>query len=286
MPAGLALEAILGAPQSLGALGLSMFLLIFVLTFGIRSEALTALAWRGPAGATQGEVLEVQSTSSKENSKRIHEVRYRYTAGGRTLTGESYGFSALRALPKGAPVTVEYLEQRPEVSRVQGLRRHPFSAFLGLALVPWALALLGALGGIPQGFARLRLLREGRLAWARLIGREEERRGKVLMHRLTFEYALDEGGPSYRTSAVRKTHTVEENNPGPLVDDPEEALLCAPGEEGPVVFLDQLPAGTTVDEQGNFQAPFAVARFALILWALTSGIALVIALYLGHVAFG
>ncbi len=259
------------------------FGMIFVWVFGLQSEAVTFLVFRGPSTTVQGEVLRVQQTSSSENDRDIFAVHYRYEADGSSLTGTSYTIDS-PATP-GSTVPVEMLIGNPKRSRVTGLRVRPFGAGgVVTGLFPLIGLVLGAVS-VLQGVRACRLLRYGRVARAKIILREQTRMhvNEKPVVKFTFEFSIRASNKlfGYRESpegelrTVRFVHRTHETLP--LEDDAEEPILYDPERPESAYPMDGLPSRIVVDDDGRLHPGSGVARTlvlpAISLSVIAAGIA-------------
>jgi hypothetical protein len=242
------------------------FGMIFVWVFGLQSEAVTFLLFRGTSTTVQGEVLRVEQTYSSESDRDIFAVHYRYDADGSSLTGTSYTIEP-PATP-GSTVPVEVLIRDPRQSRIKGLRVRPFD--VGGALTSF-LPLLGLVFGTVsflQGVRACRLLRYGRVARAKIILREQTRMhvNEKPVVKFTFEFSIRASNKlfGYRESpegelrTVRFVHRTHETLP--LEDDAEEPILYDPERPESAYPMDGLPSRIVVDDDGRLHPGSGVAR--------------------------
>lgn len=259
--------------------GLLLFGSLFFWVFVARSEAVTALEFRGPTREVRGVVTRSESTSSSENKRRVFEIRYRYEAGGKTRSGKSYRLGG--GLPEGSPVRVEVLEADPKRSRVVGLRRRHFSAGVAFVTVVPVVGLSLALSGLALGLGRARLLREGRLGFAKLVGKRATGarvNGRpVVALRFRLEVPEPESPGGYRLAGARSTaheFEVRTHETRPLEDEPFEAVVYDPRRPSRALALDVLPVHVT--PEGEFHARGSGAAgmlLALLALALNAGLA-------------
>jgi hypothetical protein len=236
------------------------FGMVFVGVFVGNSELRSARAFSGELRVATGSVQNVEQTAFQENDVSVEAVRYGFDADGGSFVGTSYTTATAPAV--GARVDVEFVADDPRTSRIKGMRTAPFSAAVVLV---WVFPLIGAglvAFGLRGGRQRLRLLREGQLAYGRLVARERTRTevNDRPVYRLTFEFQ-DALGETRRT--VARTHRVED-----LDDEATEPLLYDP-HTGEAVMLDALPGQPVVDAGGFATQSRAVTVAVLILPALT-----------------
>ncbi len=262
-----------GVTQQIGW-GFVLFGLLFGWIFGLNSEALTLIEFRGELGLTDGDVAAVYETAASENKRSIYGVRYRYQVGEANHVGVSFGLS--NNFTPGQVVKVQYLVNRPDRSRIEGMRVRRFGAF---AIFPMLFPLVGlglAIRGLFGGLLVRRLLKIGRLAFGRLVHKAatNTRVNKQTVYKLTFEFSVPKGAKlfGYREAAEQgadvyqvhhKTHQTIE-----LEDEPEEPLLFDPDNPHRAYPIDGLPGQVTVSAAGHIEAPPGLLK-GLILPALS-----------------
>ncbi len=232
---------------------------IFFWAFAMNADATSWLVFRGDPPTALGTVTGVGDTRARENGQRVWTVAYSFRAGdGALRQGTSY---VSGTAPKvGERVTVEFVEARPEVSRIQGMRRAMFGpGALFVSLFP-GLGCLMVVFAFRSGRHKLRLLVEGKVASGKLVSREgtNVRVNRRPVVKLTYEFAADDG---QRHRAVARTSLPEE-----LTDEAREALLYLPDAPERAVLVDDLPKGVTADEMGELHLSRpALAVMALVL---------------------
>ena len=276
VPLSVTLSLLLGGWLNQIGWGLVAFGGIFAWIFAANADVTSVIYFRGEVRTVSGTVTGVEKTafstggsgrrrrsSSSRKGKPIYEVRYRYSpAADISREGRSYftHTSSSTEPDVSQEVVVEYPADRPDISRVEGMRCKPFHAALSLiALVP-AVGLIMCLRGFQCGLMNVGILARGRPAMGKLIDKRATGAtvNKQRVWALTFEYA-DENGQTHET--VVKTHHEEQ-----LIDDAMEKLLYNPGHPGRAVLLDSLPGTPGLDERGNIQpvaTSAAVARLVL-----------------------
>lgn len=234
---------------------------IFGWIFASNADVSSLIYFRGEVLSVAGTVTGVEKTNfsvgggsrggrSRGNSKPIYEVRYRYTpTADIPREGKSYFIhSSMSTTPDVKPdVVVEYPADRPDISRIKGMRRKPFHGALALIAAVPIIGLLMGLRGLQCGLVNCGLLRRGRPALGRLIHKRKTGASvnKQRVWALTFEYQDDNG---QMNETVVKTHQKEL-----LTDEASERLLYDPGHPSRAVLLDSLPGTPGLDGMGNIQ---------------------------------
>ena len=259
--------------------------LLFTMIFGVDSEAMTLIEFRGSLGTTKGEVVGIHETSSSENKRRILRVHYRYQTDGQGREGDSYTLS--RDLQPGEEVTVEYLTEDPSRSRIQGLRARTFGVGGAFTVLFPIVGLFVVLGSLRGGFRRRRLMRIGRIAYGKLLSKRatNTRVNKQTVYELTFQVAVPKVSEmfGYRQAAdtepdlvevKHKTHLTAE-----LEDDAEEAFFYDPRDPRQAYPVDGLPGKVTIGANGQIDASQA-SVLSLLLPSLALFMVLIVVLLL------
>jgi hypothetical protein len=233
--------------------------MIFLMVFGSLSD-LSFLTFRGPHETTAGRVTKVEETGALENNVRVQANHYEYAVAGNLLTGTSY--STGTSVATGEMVTVEYDQDEPVRSRIEGMRRAEFGpGMLFVTIFPLVgLALL--IPGLITGFKRNRVLRDGLIANGRLISKRATnvRINQRRVYELRFEFTSRDGR---RCEAKART-----TDPGLLQDEAEEPLLYDPADPTRAYLLDDAPARPEVEPNGELRGNPARALALMIVPAL------------------
>ncbi len=273
-----------GITQQIGW-AIVLFGLLFGWIFGLDSEAITLIEFRGELDMTDGAVVDVHETAASEGEKTIYGVRYRYRVGEASYEGVSYGFSA--NFTPGQAVKVQYLVNHPDRSRIEGMRVRKFGPS-GIVTVLFPLVGLGlAIRGLFGGLLARRLLKTGRLAFGTLVHKEatNTRITKQTVYKLTFEFSVPKENElfGYRQSATEETEVYQAHHKthltAELEDEPEEPLLFDPNNPRRVYPIDGLPGKVKVSAAGHIGAPRSALRtLALPLLGTLGLVAFLIAL--------
>ena len=228
----------------------------------IFSVDLSFVYYLGAVEQTTGTITDSVETSVTLNDAVVMINMYRFVASnGRRF--EDYSYATGRWYKEGESVTIEYPHGKPQLSRIQGMRRKLFG--------PYALwLLLGPIGGV--GFLALRvrrawrlkrLLQHGVLTGGTLVDKEatNTRINEALVYKLTFAYTAQDG----RTyQVVHKTHIT-----APLEDDKNERLLYDAAHPQHAFLVDALPGRPTFDKRGGQIRPQPVSLLTCILPGVT-----------------
>ncbi|MCB0166234.1 MAG: hypothetical protein KDI79_18535 [Anaerolineae bacterium] len=199
-------------------------------------------------GATEtapGTVTQIEQTGASENDTPVYVTQYAFRVERleTELLGRSY--TTGQHFSPNQTVTVEYLRDRPEISRIQGTRFGTFS--------PWVFCLVGlfpAIGlafvgfGLISGLRASHLLRHGKVAQGRLIEKTptNTRINDQTVYKLTFAFTADDGR---QYQAIARSH-----QPHNLEDEDQEQLLYDPHRPTRAVLLDNLPGAPSIDDSG------------------------------------
>ena len=280
VPLSLVIKVLFGGVRGQLGWGIALVGVLVSWIFVLNSEFMTPYYFNGQVLSAAGKVTRIEKTSFSEGGNRrrssehpIYAIHYSYQAdGGEPRTGVSYKATSYGSGPPkvGPEVIVEYPAGRPDISRIEGLRRKPFAWFLRfLAIVPVAGFGL-ALYGFFSGLGDWALLSRGHPTTARLLNKRRTGSSvnKQSVWAMTFEYTTIDGA-TYET--VVKTH-LNEN----LEDDAEERLIYNPGRPGQAVLVDSLPGEPQIDSSGNFiPVSGLAATVTLVLPILATGLAVV-----------
>lgn len=199
------------------------FLMVFVLATLPNIELVPASYDR----TTRGTIVAVEDSGSYELGT-VYRVRYTFVdEHGVEHAGSSYAkHDGLRG-----EVTVEYLAEDPDTSRVAGLRARELAPPQGLIVLLPLVSLVPALARFRKGLRAIRILRWGLATGGRLVDEKHEvTQDDTTLQRLTFEYAIHAGDPRRTTLEIEESERLEDEELEPLLYDPrapDQALVLA-----------------------------------------------------------
>ncbi len=251
-----------GALQQIGWLLLG-FGMIFFYAFGLQADISGPLLAVMDTAQASGVVTSVEGTNASENDAPVYAVQYRFVAANGTKV-EATAYSTGYYPDEGQRVTVEYLRGRPQVARVEGMRRSVFGA---AALIVTIFPLIGAgitFFGLREGIRASRLLGIGRLAFGKLtsaVPTSTTINNRPVMA-MTFSFRAHDGA-SYEV-------TSNTNLPERVNDQAEELILYDSDDPNRGAALDALPGSLQIDQSGTIRLGNAAACLTtLILPGLT-----------------
>lgn len=241
---------------------------LFFWFFCTRAD-LSFLTFRPPYEDVQGTVTNIKSTGASENRQSIVRVEYSYRVRGEELQGASY--VAGTAPETGEHVTVEYLPNTPQKSRIEGMRRDLWPPGIVLLTLFPAGCLIAVIFSVRTGLRRCRLLRLGMLTTGKLAHKRPTSVtvNKQRVYELIFKFQSYDG---QQCTASARTHRSER-----LEDEREEPLLYDPLDPSQAMMIDSLPSRPELDDAGNLRGrPIVVALFALLLPAIAVAVNLLL----------
>jgi|YelNatPaOPRAMG01_1025707.scaffolds.fasta_scaffold00775_15 hypothetical protein len=243
---------------------------VFARLFAGNADLTSWLLFRGQVQTAPGIITASEPThfsqGGGEHSKGTPIVahHYRFAVSGTNYQGVS--FCTGGGLRKGQSVVVEFIPDKPELSRIRGMRRQPFGPAAGAVVLFPVTGLALVAMGLVRGHRQVQLLAQGEPALGRLVDKQPTnvRVNNKPVYKLLFEFT-DRDGQTQR--AVVETEKVE-----PLEDEPFEWLFYAPRKPDQAVLLDALPGKQKFDEHGALKpAGFWRAAVVLLLPALGLG---------------
>lgn len=145
-------------------------------------------------------------------------------------------------IPAEQVITVEYLEQKPQVSRMKGTKRNFLLPYFAMFII-FAIYLLK----VAQGFITAGALKNGELADAEVKGVEEVDEGDQKAYRITLEFR-DKNRET--RSFIHKT--IHKEN---LTNDPTDLVLYDPVNSKNVWPVDEFPIPVNIDMDGGWTPP-------------------------------
>jgi hypothetical protein len=252
VPMSTSLVILLGSPiQSFGwfFFGIGM---IFVVIFAGNADLTSFIIFHGKLQTALGMVTAEEQTRASEGGDKHHSgtpifaYHYKFNLDGKEYDGVSYRTGS--GAQSGASVTVEFPEGRPELSRIQGMRRALFGLAVAFVFIFPAVGLGCALPGLWSGWRNLRLLKHGEMAQGRLVKKENTNMtvNKRQVYRLTFEFTDKQGQTRLATTCTSEPETLE--------DSAFERLFYNPLKPGHASFMDSLPAEPELSPHGEVAA--------------------------------
>lgn len=214
-------------PSIIGGLML-LFSQIFAWVFLSMMDVSGIWQWRGPLERTTGQVVSVEGTSTRINSRRVMKVTF--DDGGRR--GVSYS-TRPGALGPGSPVELEHPRGAPDKARIAGMESAPMPSWAILPALPVPIVGLVLFAiGVMGGLRRLRRLRDGELGSGELTRREPTsvRINRQRVYRHFYSFTASDG----RTGEVVARSHHELPARADLVYDPSnlkgEVIAALPGQ--------------------------------------------------------
>jgi hypothetical protein len=210
------------------------------------------------------------SAFNRNRSLPVYACHFHFVDQGRTVTAISYLSSAQQPLQDLKTVPVEFVPGKPEKARIN------LPGYRSSVIDPWALVSLWftwpVLGlpliaflfwgfGLMQGLKVLNLLKQGRLASARLVRQTDTGVNQIVngeavpVHSLIFAYEV--GGRMYETEL--KTSAI-----AAVTDEPREDLLYMPSDPHQARLEDTLPTWIQRRE-GSYHSQQPLSNYLLLL---------------------
>lgn len=240
------------------------FGMIFLLLFASHADFSSWTEFHGALKTASGMIVSSEKTHASEgggNHRRgnpIYAYHYRFSVNGTEYHGTAY---ATGGGPRNhQAVTVEFPAGKPDISRIQGMRRAMFGPEVGFVVIFPLIGLAIVLASLRTNFRNLTLLANGETAQARITGKEmtKTRVNGRMVYKVWFEF-FD------RTGASQKTFT-RTNAPEKLAGRVFEELFYDANRPTRAILLHQLPGSVTLDERGQVKASGTGALWGA-LWA-------------------
>lgn len=238
------------------------FGMVFFWVFTLNADFSFA-TFRGSIATADGKVTSVENTGASENEVAVKENHYEFSVAGRTYRGASY--STGDEVAPGEEVTVEYDENDPARSRIEGMRRALFGPAVALVNIFPLIGLILLIPAMRTGLKRNRLLREGLLAQGKLIGKQPT--NVTINRRRVFELKFEFNARDGRRYVV----SARTNDTERLQDEATEPLLYDPNDPSRAYVLDEAPARPEFESNGDLRGRPVAALFALIIPLLVLG---------------
>ncbi len=240
------------------------FGMVFVWVFAGNADWSSVVYFHGPMQRTPGQVTGSLETGFSQGGGKhrrgtpIYAMEYRFNLHGANYEGTSYQHGGGKSA--GDAVSVEFPVGRPEVSRIVGTRRAPFSMAAAFVFIFPAIGLATVLPGIWRGMRGLRLLAHGEPVRGRLVRKEPTsvKLNKLPVYKLVFQFTDALGQVREVTTKTHQTQRLE--------DDAAEQIFYDPQNPDQAVLLDSLPGRRYLGERGEMRpAGFGAALRVMLL---------------------
>jgi hypothetical protein len=242
VPLPVACGAMMGITGSFGAIFLISGLVgTLVFTADLHPAEELFLAYSHETG--RGNITEVSGTDASENDEPVYKYDYTFTSRrGVEYSGTNY--TTGRQWSIGAPVSVEYVPADPTISRIQGARISKFPPWVLFILIFPTVGGTMFLSSAVSGLLQIRLLREGKIADAKILTMRETnmRINEVPVVEYIYEIHTSMGEVFQGKSKAMPTGRIGD-------EDPEPALYL-PSHPSRNMLVDSLPLRYQLDVDG------------------------------------
>lgn len=183
---------------------------------------------------TEGKLISVEGTNSIENDKPVFEYKYSFAVKNKEYKNSSYKTGRVTFAYKR--VSVEYKENNPKISRIEGMKSGQFPIlFVLIPLIFPIVGILMLLFAFKKGLKHIKLVRFGKVAYGTFSHMENanEKINNQTVYKMFFNFTVD--GKPY--TAVGKTHKTHK-----LKDEQQEPLLYDINSPSNAIMIDSLPA--------------------------------------------
>ena len=202
---------------------------------------------------TEGVVVTCQPTGYRLNNSQDEVLRIDFKF--ETPKGKYDGFSFTTGhfrKSKGDKVTVEYLKDNPETSRIKGTRKESMGFISYIFILLPISGLITIAGGIGKGLKTVELLKGGVLTFAEVLdfkvlsGRRESKAEVVL------KYTDDRG--------IQHIKTLQTENIADMKNKSMEPVLYNPANPDRIILIDEFSGRLDIGNQGELReiSPAAV----------------------------
>ncbi len=223
------------------------FGMIFVWVFTLQSDLTGWFHFRGTLEKATGIVTTVSATDMTVNERRVYKYQYQFEDRDGNAH-QNYSYSPNHSLWKGDSITIEYPENNPGISRIEGMGRGQLGL---LGLMPAIFPIIGLFFiyfGLKRGIRTNFLLKQGYFADGTLIDKQptNTRINNQTVFKLTFRFAARDGN-QYEIHA--KTH-----RPHLLEDQRTEKLIYSNRNPKKAVMFDTINGNLNLGPDGSIEA--------------------------------
>ncbi|MCK5632699.1 hypothetical protein KAH94_03050 [bacterium] len=233
------------------------FGLIFFWVFAMNAD-LSFLYFKGNIISIEGVAIDSYETGAMEGETPVFENHYKFT----TKDGiefEEFSYDTGYDVKPGSKLTIEYPEGKPQYSRVKGMRRQMFGAFVLFVVIFPFIGLIFMFFGARKIFRTIRLLKNGLVTKGKLISKKETNVSinDEMVYKMTFRFK-DNSGKEH--DVLEKTHL-----PHLLEDDNEEKMLYLEDNPKNAIMLDSLPSGITMNSKEEIEPMPLIKTFIIVI---------------------
>lgn len=243
---------------------LAGFGMIFVILFASQADFSSWIYFRGALETSPAIVTASEETHASEGGGKhrrgtpIYEHHFKFSFGGAEYAGTSYCTGG--GLRDNQHVTVEFPAGKPDLSRIQGMRRAMFGPFVIFVFIFPLIGLTLVAVTLRTGKKNIFLLANGESAQARNTGKEptHTRVNNRTVYKVWFEFTDRSGGLQKTSTRTSTPEKLEGRAFEPLFYDVNNPVRCA--------FLHNLPGSVALDERGGVK-PCGAGQVFSALWA-------------------
>ena len=193
-----------------------------------------------------GKIIDSMETGASVNEETVYKHIYVFIdRTGREYRGVSYTAGTMSG--KGSHVEIKYPEGRPELSRINGMRRKMFGPIVAFVVIFPLIGFIFIIVTVKKALSAIRFLKTGIEARGSLVSKNAtnvEINDKTV-YKMTFRFKANDGKEHYATA---KTHI-----PQVLQDDRMERLFYNPENPSDSVLLDSIPGKPEIDAAGKIR---------------------------------
>lgn len=274
VPLGLQIKILLGgATNFIGWIFFGIGMIVTIVFVG--NTDFSVLYFGENPATTTGTVTHTFSTNASVNDKLVLACEYEYRSpSGDMLTGVSYKTGRVPAI--GSEVTIEYLENSPDYSRIQGMSKGMVPLWILFVLIFPIIGISFLSVNILKALKNIQLLKNGSITKGRFIRKEATNVSinKRRVYKLFFEFEAEDG-QTYE--AIAKSHRYHN-----LIDEEEETLFYNRDFPQKAVLKDSLPSSALLRPDGTFEEPNLFSVLLSLILPLLSIFTVLLVLVLAY----
>jgi hypothetical protein len=223
---GVKLSVILGGVMVFIGLAFTVIGLAFIIPFAL-SVNYDGLKISKDSPTTSGQLINVSPTNSYVNDIRVYEYSYEYYVRNEKHTGLSYKPGEYEL----ANIRIQYVEDSPEISRIEGMESSTFPMwfFLLIGIFPITGGIM-LYAGLKKRLMYLKILQIGKVTFG-VFDRMETTGASINsqnVYKMFFNYVAEDQKVYQAFGETHKTHRLKDEQFEPLVfnpANPEEAIM-------------------------------------------------------------
>ncbi len=209
--------------------------ILFSWIFELNVVITSFVKFQGELSKTEGIVTDWVETNLEENDEDVYQIFYSFSYDG--IKYSSYSFNTGRYIDEGKKVKVEFRQDNPNYSRIQGFRYSKSSLLILFIIIFPAVGLYIISLANKTSKKQKKLLENGFVSKGEFKSREEIEKDDKVTYKLTYDFKANNG----------KTYTKIYETSDQILED--ERILYNPNDPSNSEFINDIPLNINGDSE-------------------------------------